>query len=65
MTDRQMIEVAIALLLIIGGVWIYVRRGRQDAQHGSQTAVILIFIGAIMAIHGMGWLEYRPPESGL
>ena len=65
MTPREMIEVAIAVLLIAGGAWLYVRRGRQDAQHGSQTAVILIFIGAIMVIHGMGWLEYRPPEQGL
>jgi hypothetical protein len=65
MTTREMIEVAIALLLIGIGAWLYVRRGRQDSQHGSQTAVILIFIGAIMAIHGMGWLEYRPPGEGL
>lgn len=65
MTPREMIEVALALLLIGGGAWLYVRRGRADPQHGSQAAVILIFIGAILAIHGMGWLEYRPPGEGL
>ena len=65
MTPREMIEVALALLLIGSGAWLYVRRGKADAQHGSQTAVILIFIGAILAIHGMGWLEYRPPGEGL
>ena len=65
MTPREIIEVAIATALIIGGGWLYVRRGRQDAQHGSQTAVILIFIGAILAIHGLGLLEYRKPEVGL
>ena len=53
------------MLLIGGGAWLYIRRGKADAQHGSQTAVILIFIGAILAIHGLGLLEYRPPESGL
>lgn len=65
MTPREMIEVALAVLLIGGGAWLYVRRGRQDKQHGSQTAVILMFIGAILAIHGLGLLEYRAPESGL
>ena len=65
MTPREMIEVALAVLLIGGGAWLYVRRGREDAQHGSQTAVILIFIGVILAIHGLGLLEYRAPESGL
>ena len=65
MTTREMIEVALAVLLIGGGAWLYVRRGREDPQHGSQSAVILMFIGAILAIHGLGLLEYRPPESGL
>ena len=65
MTNREMIEVVLAVLLIGGGAWLYIRRGKADAQHGSQTAVILIFIGAILAIHGLGLLEYRPPESGL
>jgi hypothetical protein len=60
-----MIEVALAVLLIGGGAVLYVRRGREDSKHGSQTAVILIFIGAILAIHGLGLLEYRAPESGL
>ena len=65
MTNREMIEVVLAVLLIGGGAWLYVRRGREDAQHGSQAAVIMIFIGAILAIHGLGLLEYRAPESGL
>ena len=65
MTSREMIEVVLAVLLIGGGAWLYIRRGKAVAQHGSQTAVILIFIGAILAIHGLGLLEYRPPESGL
>ena len=66
MTSREIIEVAIAALLIIGGGWLYFRRGAEgEARTGSQTAVILIFIGIIMAIHGLGLLEYRKPEVGL
>ena len=62
----QAVEVAIAALLIGAGIWLQVRGRREDAQHGSQGAVILIAIGAIMAIHGLGLLEYRPsPGSGL
>ena len=62
MTPREMIEVAVAALLIGGGAWLYVRRAKADPQHGSQSAVILMFIGAILAIHGLGLLEYRPIE---
>jgi hypothetical protein len=52
-------------VFLLAGILLYVRRGRQDARHGSQSAVILIFVGAILAIHGLGLLEYRAPESGL
>jgi hypothetical protein len=65
MTPREMVEVAFALLLIGGGAWLQVRGRREDAEHGSQGAVILIIVGLILAIHGLGLLEYRAPESGL
>lgn len=62
MTPREMIEVALAALLIGGGGWLYFRRGPEGAARtGSQTAVILIFVGLILAIHGFGLLEYRKP----
>ena len=59
------IELAVAALLILAGIWLQVRGKRVDAKHGSQGAVILLVIGVIMAIHGLGWLEYRKPEVGL
>ena len=60
----QMLEVALAALLIVGGVLLYRRRGAEgESRTGSQTAVILLFIGAILAIHGLGLLEYRPMSS--
>ena len=49
-------------VFLVAGVLLYRRGGREDKNHGSQGAVILIFIGAIMAIHGLGLLEYRPIE---
>ena len=66
MTTTQIIEVVLAAALIGGGGWLYFRRGAEgEAKTGSQTAVILMFIGIIMAIHGLGLLEYRKPEVGL
>ena len=58
------IELAAAALLIIGGIWLQFRGRREDANHGSQGAVILLAIGAILAIHGLGLLEYRPAGGG-
>lgn len=61
MTTTQIVELAIAVALIVAGVILYRRRGAEgETKTGSQTAVILLFIGAIVAIHGLGLLEYRP-----
>jgi hypothetical protein len=54
------IELAVAAALLVGAVVLYRKRGKADPQHGSQTAVLLLVIGAIMLIHGLGLLEYRP-----
>ena len=50
------------VVFVVAALILYRRRSREDHQHGSQTAVILLMIGAIMAIHGLGLLEYRPIE---
>ena len=63
MTTAQILELALAAALIAGGAWLYRRRAREDSRRGSQSAVILIFVGLIMAIHGSGLLEYRPSPS--
>ena len=61
MTTTQVVELAIAAALIVSGVILYRRLGAEgETKTGSQTAVILLFIGAIVAIHGLGLLEYRP-----
>jgi hypothetical protein len=52
----QVIELIAALALIAGGVIVY-RRG------GTQGGVILLVIGLIVAIHGLGLLEYRPSRT--
>ena len=59
------LELVAALALIVAAIWLYRRRGRDDPQHGSQTAVLLLVVGALMLIHGLGLLDYRPSPSEL
>ena len=60
-----MIELAAAVLLLGGGIYFY-RAGRQaDAGYGSQGAVLLIVVAAIMAIHALGLMDYRPSQAEL
>jgi NO-binding membrane sensor protein with MHYT domain len=59
-TTTQVIEVLVAVALFALGVWQYRRRSAEDPNHGSQGAVILFVIAAIIAMHGLGLFEYRP-----
>ena len=60
MTTTQVIEVLVAAALFALGVWQYRRRSAEDPNHGSQGAVILFVIAAIVAMYGLGLFEYRP-----
>jgi hypothetical protein len=50
-------------VFILAALVIYRRRGREDARHGSQTAVLLLVVGAILGIYGLGLMEYRPSQG--
>ena len=63
MTTQQIIELAVAVALIVLGVLQYRRRAADGAQYGSQGAVILFVIAAIVAMHGLGLFEYRPSAA--
>jgi hypothetical protein len=63
MTGPRMIEVAVAVALLIAGVWLYTRR--TPDRYGSQGAVLLLIVGAIVAIHGLGLLDYHPSAGEL
>ena len=71
MTTGQVIEVAIGAAIALAGVWLYRRRPSaagadgNDGQYGSQGAVILFVIAAIVLIHGLCWLEYHPSAAEL
>ena len=63
MTAIQLLEIAVAAILIGAGIWRQVKTRRSSPNRGSQTAVILIAIGALVAIHGLGLMQYRPTEG--
>lgn len=64
MTAGAIAEVALAAVLLVGGVALY-RRKAPDDGYGSQGAVILFVVAAILFIHGFGLLEYRPSPMEL
>ena len=65
MTAGGIAEVAGAVVLIGGGLWLYRRRVPDDGSYGSQGAVILFIIAAILLIHGLGLMDYRPSPAEL
>jgi hypothetical protein len=64
MTAGAIAEVSLAAVLLVGGVVLY-RRKAPDDGYGSQGAVILFVVAAILFIHGFGLLEYRPSPMEL
>ena len=67
MTTARMIELAAALVLLGIGIWLYRRRARGEGAdgYGSQGAVLLLVVAAIMGIHALGGLDYHPREAEL
>jgi hypothetical protein len=67
----RMIEVLAAVLVLGGGVWMYRRKApegdtsAEDKHYDTQGAVLLIVVAVILAIHGLGGLDYRPSSSEL
>ena len=62
MTAGRAIELAVAVLILALGVVLYRRRDKGDS-YGSQGAVILFVVGAIVAIHALRLMEYRPGSA--
>jgi hypothetical protein len=60
-----MIELAVAVVLLGAGIWLYRARRSADQGYGSQGAVLLFVIAIIMGIHALGGMDYRPSASEL
>jgi hypothetical protein len=64
----RLIEVVAAVMILGAGIWLYRRKpaeGADDGNYGSQGAVLLFVIAVIIAIHGLGGLNYHPSASEL
>ena len=62
MSNARMAELVVAVVLLGAGVFFYRRRDKADT-YGSQGAVILFVVAAIMGIHALGGLDYRPTAA--
>jgi len=60
MTGARLLELAVAAAVFGFGVWLYRSRKSADQSYGSQGAVLLFAVGAILAIHALGGLDYHP-----
>jgi hypothetical protein len=65
MTIGRIIELAVAVALIGFGVWLYRARKQADQGYGSQGAVLLFVVAAIMALHALGTFAYHPSKGEL
>ena len=68
MTTGRIIELAVAVVILAAGLWLYRRRVATDTgadAYGSQGAVILFVIAAIMGAHALGAMDYRPSQAEL
>ena len=68
MTTPRIIELVVAIAILVAGLWLYRRRVATDTgagAYGSQGAVILFVIAAIMIAHALGAMDYRPSQSEL
>ena len=65
MSIGAILEIAAGVAMLVAAIWLYRKGAREDADHGSQGAVILLVITAILLIHGFGGLDYRPSGSEL
>ena len=65
MTNLRMLEFAFAVLILVASIWLYRRNKAADGGYGSQGAVILLVIAAIVGAHALGAFDYHPTKGEL
>ena len=63
MTSRDLLELALAAVLLGIGIWLYRRPSPAPDRYGSQGAVLLFIVALILGIHAWGLLDYRPTTA--
>ena len=51
MTQLQILELAAAALLLAVGIWLYRKPSPEPDHYGSQGAVLLFAVAAILVVH--------------
>jgi hypothetical protein len=62
-TGARLAELVLAALLLGAGIWLYRARRQADRGYGSQGAVLLFAVAAILGIHALGGLDYHPSQA--
>jgi hypothetical protein len=62
-SSSALIELGVAALIFALGVWLYRRPKAEGDSYGSQGAVILFVVAAIIGIHAIGGLNYHPSAA--
>jgi hypothetical protein len=65
MSAGAIIELVAAVAILGFGIWLYRRNRSVDRGYGSQGAVLLFAVAAIMGVHALGLMEYRPSKAEL
>jgi hypothetical protein len=65
MEPLRLLELVAAVLILGVGIALYRRKPVEgdDGGYGSQGAVILFVLAAIMGIHALGGLDYHPTDA--
>jgi hypothetical protein len=70
MEPLRLLELVAAVLIVGVGIVLYRRKPAKeeegagnDGGYGSQGAVILFVLAAIMGIHALGGLDYHPTDA--
>ena len=63
MTNFQILELVAAALLFGAGIWLYRKPSPEPDQYGSQGAVLLFAIAAILAVHAIVTARAFPSDA--
>jgi heme A synthase len=63
MTTGALLELVAALAIIALGIWQYRKRRPDGGRGDAQGGVLLMLVGAIVAMHALGAFDYRPSQS--
>jgi len=64
----RLVELLAAVMILGAGIWLYRRPApatEAGGSYGSQGAVILFVVAAIMGAHSLGALDYHPSQGEL